>query len=64
MILIGHFVGVYLKQEVKCMKTKCLVQIAKGKEKREWFSVHAMFLREREKWASKNLFKRAKFLIT
>ena len=40
---MGNFVEVYLKQEVKCVKTKCLGEIAEGCETKEWFSVHAIF---------------------
>ena len=45
--LIGNSVGVYLNQEMKCMKTKCSGQIAE-EQREEWFAVHVEFLRQSE----------------
>ena len=50
LFLIGNFVGVYLKQEVKCVKTKCLGQSAEKTLRDESvFFCSCIFDREREK---------------
>ena len=47
--LIGNFVGVYLKQEVKCVKTKCLGQIAEEqREEKVVFCSRCTFKRARK----------------
>ena len=45
-VSIGNFDGVYLKHEMNCLNKKCLGQFD---EKRDWFSVHVVFLRESQK---------------
>ena len=44
---MGHFAGVYFKQEVKCVKTRCLVRIAE--KQKECLFVHVAYLTESTK---------------